>query len=193
MHSKYDNWQPMATAPIDGTEITVLYVHLCSENCYGKKQGLCSDKCSGCFLPPMEHAASYHPSAGLHMCEFRTPVLWKPKNTSNADAAAEVPKEGVRQVDVFTFFTEELAGIVGPKTRIVTQSAKLCFTIPLDSWLWQRTRELLELTAACEMRYSATEAKRSSVKPMGMETGPQPKPTRAKWNSRISNPQSSLR
>jgi hypothetical protein len=150
MHSKYDNWQPMATAPTDGTEITVLYVHLCSENCYGKKQGLCSDKCEGCFLPPMEHAASYDVSAGLHMCEFRTPILWEPKNTNSADSIAEVPKGEVRQVDVFTFFEEELAGIVGSKTRIFTQSAKLCFTIPLDGWLWQRVRELLELTAACE-------------------------------------------
>jgi hypothetical protein len=75
---------------------------------------------------------------------------WQPMATAPADGTAGETIKTSKKVNVFTFFIEELDGVIGPKTRIVTQSAKLCFMIPLDSWLWQRIEELLELTTTCQ-------------------------------------------
>jgi len=64
-HVIEQDWQPIATAPKDGTEVLVYARVLHPEKW-------------GVHLEPMVCAASYHPDAGWCVCEIRDATHWRP-------------------------------------------------------------------------------------------------------------------
>lgn len=73
-------WQPIETAPRDGTEVLVYARVLHPEKW-------------GVHLEPIICAASYHPDAGWCVCEIRDVTHWRPLPTPPA-AAQEPSAEG---------------------------------------------------------------------------------------------------
>jgi hypothetical protein len=67
------DWQPISTAPRDGTEVLVYARVLHPEKW-------------GVHLEPMVCAASYHPDAGWCVCEIRDATHWRPLPTPPAAA-----------------------------------------------------------------------------------------------------------
>jgi hypothetical protein len=59
------DWQPIETAPKDGTKVLVYATVLHPEKW-------------GVHLEPMVCAASYHPDAGWCVCEIRDATHWRP-------------------------------------------------------------------------------------------------------------------
>jgi hypothetical protein len=77
-HVIEQDWQPIATAPRDGTEVLVYARVLHPEKW-------------GVHLEPMVCAASYHPDAGWCVCEIRDATHWRPLPAP--PAAAKETKE----------------------------------------------------------------------------------------------------
>jgi len=67
------DWQPIETAPKDGTKVLVYATVLHPEKW-------------GVHLEPMVCAASYHPDAGWCVCEIRDATHWRPLPTPPAAA-----------------------------------------------------------------------------------------------------------